>query len=203
MNSSEPVRPDASSWLCVVPDDRTGAGVYQADSSAALDAFCGPFRTGAAHDSHPRLGRVGTKLSYCNGEIGPGSSNITLYIVWGCGRPRCIAQTLQQTCTFMVETETEVGEPRERNKASVFDCWKQLEKTVPHCDAMFPAVAERGGHSESLDVTCSLVRALRDMVRITWGAEARILAPKTVVSLGELHRAALGGAECACWRRCC
>jgi len=31
---------------------------------------------------HPRLDRADTKLSYCNGEIGAGSSNITPYMVW-------------------------------------------------------------------------------------------------------------------------
>ena len=46
---------------------------------------------------------MGTKLSYCNGEIGPGSSNITLYIVWAYETPPCIAQTLQQMYAFRVE----------------------------------------------------------------------------------------------------
>ncbi len=32
--------------------------------------------------SYPQLDRAGTKLSYCNGEIGAGSSNITPYMVW-------------------------------------------------------------------------------------------------------------------------
>ena len=38
--------------------------------------------------SYPWLGGAGTKLSYCNGEIQTASSNITLYMVWACERPR-------------------------------------------------------------------------------------------------------------------
>src|SRR5579859_884043 len=70
--------------------------------------------------SHPRLGRAGTKLSYCNGENGAGSSNITPYMVWPYGRPRWVAQTLQQIRTLWVETERRWGESREQDKASAF-----------------------------------------------------------------------------------
>src|SRR5271168_483819 len=68
--------------------------------------------------SQPRLDRAGTKLSYCNGEIGAGSSNITPYMVWPYGRPRWVAQTLQQLNSFRVENGNEVGEPREPLQAS-------------------------------------------------------------------------------------
>lgn len=67
---------------------------------------------------HPRLDRAGTKLSYCNGEIGAGSSNITPYMVWACKRPRWVAHTLQQMDGFSVEKAKEVGEAREQDKAS-------------------------------------------------------------------------------------
>jgi len=50
----------------------------------------------------------------------------------------------------MVETETEVGEPRERNKASVFDSSTQSEKTVPHCDVMF----QRRQNAVAPRITC-------------------------------------------------
>jgi len=57
--------------------------VYQEDSSSALDAFRHLWRTFLAKRYHPKLDEVGTNLSYCNGEIQPASSNITLYIVGG------------------------------------------------------------------------------------------------------------------------
>src|SRR5579862_9625742 len=66
----------------------------------------------------PQAGQGGTKLSYCNGEIGPGSSNITPYMVWPYKRPRWVAHTLRQMDGFSVEREEEVGEPREQDKAS-------------------------------------------------------------------------------------
>jgi hypothetical protein len=47
-----------------------------------LDVRSTPYRADSTPRPHPRLGRVGTNLSYCNGEIGRGSSNITLYMVW-------------------------------------------------------------------------------------------------------------------------
>src|SRR5271169_6960090 len=55
--------------------------------------------------SHPRLDRADTKLSYCNGEIGAGSSNITPYMVWPYPGPRWVAHTLQQMDGFRVETK--------------------------------------------------------------------------------------------------
>ena len=54
--------------------------------------------------SHPGLDRAGTKLSYCNGENGAGSSDITPYMVWPYERPRWVAQTLQQMDRFWMET---------------------------------------------------------------------------------------------------
>ena len=68
----------------------------------------------------PPAGQGGTKLSYCNGEIGAGSSNITPYMVWRYERPRWVAHTLQQMNVFSVGVGKEVGAPRERNKASAF-----------------------------------------------------------------------------------
>src|SRR6202035_4521332 len=58
-----------------------------------------------------------TNLSYCNGEITPGSSNITLYIVWPCVPPRQVAHTLRHMPGLRAEERTEVGEPREHNHA--------------------------------------------------------------------------------------
>ena len=94
--------------------DRLDAGVYQRDSPRRFDAC----RTVSGRHSHPRLDRADTKLSYCNGEIGAGSSNITPYMVWACKRPRWVAHTLQQMDGFSVEREQEVGESREQDKAS-------------------------------------------------------------------------------------
>jgi hypothetical protein len=94
--------------------DRLDASVYQRDSPRRFDAC----RTVSGRHSHPRLDRAGTKLSYCNGEIGAGSSNITPYMVWACKRPRWVAHTLQQMDGFSVEREKEVGEAREQDKAS-------------------------------------------------------------------------------------
>ncbi len=74
--------------------------------------------------SHPRLDRAGTKLSYCNGEIGAGSSNITPYMVWAYERPRWVAHTLQQLDGFQGEGR-EVGESREQHHASAFASRKQ------------------------------------------------------------------------------
>lgn len=68
--------------------------------------------------AHPGLARAGTNLSYCNGEIVPGSSNITLYIVWPWKRAPLVAQTLQHVSGLQVESENEVGEPREQDKAT-------------------------------------------------------------------------------------
>jgi hypothetical protein len=67
---------------------------------------------------------MGTKLSYCNGEIGPGSSNITLYIVWAYETPPCIAQTLQQMYAFRVERKKrwEHRESRIRVAQGVREC---------------------------------------------------------------------------------
>jgi hypothetical protein len=65
-------------------------------------------------NSHPRLDRAGTKLSYCNGEIGAGSRNITPYMVWAYKGPRWVAHTLQQLDAFRAETERRWEEPREQ-----------------------------------------------------------------------------------------
>jgi hypothetical protein len=59
-----------------------------------------------------RAGEARTNLSYCNGEIGPGSSNITLYIVWPYERPRQIAHTLQHMPALRVR-KSEGGKNRE------------------------------------------------------------------------------------------
>ena len=72
----------------------------------------------AHKSSHPRLERAHTNLSYCNGEILPGSSNITLYLVSPWTGPRHIAQTLQHLVKRFLETKNEAGEPREQDKAS-------------------------------------------------------------------------------------
>jgi len=42
-------------------------------------------------------------------------------MVWPYERPRWVAQTLQQMDSLWVETEREVGEPREQDKASAFE----------------------------------------------------------------------------------
>src|SRR5271168_5313763 len=68
--------------------------------------------------SQPRLERAGTKLSYCNGEIGAGSSNITPYMVWACKGPRWVAHTLQQLDGFWVETGRRPEGAREHNNVS-------------------------------------------------------------------------------------
>lgn len=94
------------------------AGIYQEGSPSALDARSGPYRAVLAPHCHPRLGRVGTNLSYCNGEIGLGSSNITLYMVWAYPIPPCIAQTLHHPNSLRLRREIEVGERREHNQAS-------------------------------------------------------------------------------------
>src|SRR5258708_31155576 len=65
-----------------------GASVNQEDSSATENDAC-------SDQCRPRPDRAGTNLSYCNGEIGPGSSNITLYIVWPSALARWVAHTLQ------------------------------------------------------------------------------------------------------------
>ena len=59
-----------------------------------------------------QAGEARTNLSYCNGEIGPGSSNITLYIVWPYERPRQIAHTLQHMFGLRVR-KRRGGENRE------------------------------------------------------------------------------------------
>src|SRR5258708_7136643 len=76
-------------WVLYHTKDHAGRAVYQTDSSPAENDAC-------SDQCRPRLDRAGTNLSYCNGEIVPGSSNITLYIVWPCGRARWVAHTLQQ-----------------------------------------------------------------------------------------------------------
>ena len=68
--------------------------------------------------AHLRLDGASTKLSYCNGEIGAGSSNITPYMVWGCERPLWVAQTLRQLTGFWVETGRRWEGSRERFNAS-------------------------------------------------------------------------------------
>jgi hypothetical protein len=83
-----------------------------------LDAFYGSDKAGSARYHHPGLEWVGTKLSYCNGKIQPGSSNITPYMVWAYAIVPCIAQTLHLVRSFGLEWEEEVGEPREQDKAS-------------------------------------------------------------------------------------
>jgi hypothetical protein len=77
--------------------------------------------------SHPGWQGGAQKLSYCNGEIGAGSSNITLYMVWPYERPRWVAQTLQQMRILRVESEKEVGEPREHHKANAGNATLQQE----------------------------------------------------------------------------
>jgi hypothetical protein len=65
----------------------------------------------------PLAGWASTKLSYCNGEIGAGSSNITPYMVWACEGPLWVAQTLRQMNGFTVEMGRRWEEPREQNNA--------------------------------------------------------------------------------------
>jgi len=96
----DPAAPDPAP----VSARETGAPhVYQEGSPSALDARGGRYTTDSGPYSHPGLERVGTKLSYCNGEIDAGSSNITLYIVWPYAWPPCIAQALPQWCMLPVE----------------------------------------------------------------------------------------------------
>src|SRR5260370_36549117 len=75
--------------------------------------------------SHPRLDRAGTKLSYCNGEIGAGASNITPYMVWPYERPRWGAHTLQQLSGLRAETERRWEVSREQDPASAIGNGKQ------------------------------------------------------------------------------
>src|SRR5436305_9020924 len=79
VNSLETVASCSSQRLAC---SAAAAGVYQEGYPPALDAFCVPHKGLLERHPHPKLGRVGTKLSYCNGEIAAGSSNITLYMVW-------------------------------------------------------------------------------------------------------------------------
>jgi len=77
--------------------------VYQQGSPSALDAFYGSDKADSARYHHPGLEWVGTKLSYCNGKIQAGSSNITLYMVWAYEIAPCIAQTLHLMRSFRLE----------------------------------------------------------------------------------------------------
>jgi hypothetical protein len=73
----------------------------------------------------PRAGEASTKLSYCNGRIGAGSSNITPYMVWPYGRPRWVAQTMRHLGSLRVQRENEAGESREQDKARSIGDGKQ------------------------------------------------------------------------------
>src|SRR5579872_5168312 len=90
------------------PDSDDGAFryVYQKDTPAAGAAL-------ASNRLRPRLERAGTNLSNCNGEMGAGSSNITLYIVWPYVLALWVAQTLQQKPSFQGRKKSEAGESRE------------------------------------------------------------------------------------------
>ena len=129
--------------------------VDQEDSSSALDAFRAPGRSQFAFPYHPRLVRAGTKLSYCNGEIGAGSRNITPYIVWGYERPRCIAQTLQQTDGIR---------PRRRKR------WENRESRI----RLAQAVRECNGHIANV-ADCQAPRAFRVPNAVRCGFTAHVL----------------------------
>ena len=90
---------------------RFAGGVYQTGSRLPRAMHGSTF----ADQFSPRLERVGTNLSYCNGEIGAGSSNITLYVVWPCVSPRWVAHALRHLPGLPGE-EDEVGEAGEQDK---------------------------------------------------------------------------------------
>ncbi len=88
----------------------------------------------------PQAGEAGTNLSYCNGEIGAGSSNITLYIVWPYARPRQIAQTLQQTPGLRAWKKRR-GKSREQHNRIAGDRRKQWRIFRSAFHAIFPRAA--------------------------------------------------------------
>src|SRR5271155_385206 len=61
----------------------------------------------------PWLERASTNLSNCNGEMGAGSSNITLYVVWPYVLALWVAHTLQQMTGLLSE-----GKTRRENRES-------------------------------------------------------------------------------------
>jgi hypothetical protein len=81
----------------------------------------------------PGLDRAGTNLTHCNGQIGAGSSNITLYIVWPYEQAPQVAHTLQQMPILRVRK----GRGR-KNRESTIMVARQDQKIQPYVGTAAP-----------------------------------------------------------------